>query len=425
MSKSTSPLARIFAFFCSFGLASALLACLLLITFLGTLEQVEHGLLESQKKYFESWYISSIDLGACLRAMSVPVKEMNLPLIFPGGLLLMTVLTVSLICGGLVRIRKSPRTIGVIIAHFSIIFMLIAGGVEYLYKKEGNLALTEGKAPDGFPWNTSDEFQSYHKRVIEIEQVNTSDKDAKRSVLVIHDDLFRDLTPDKSSGKARTFTSPALPFELTVANYAENCEPQRADGTESREAVDGYFLQPKPYETTAEKNIDGIYVTVKDKAGAEQKGILWGMQRAPWTVHVDGKTFAIDLTRQRWRLPFVVKLDKFEREVHPGTQRASKFTSQVTKIAGGHQEKKVITMNEPLRDSGYVLFQASFSMDKEGPAQVKQSIFAVVQNPSDQWPLYSCIAVAIGLLIHFISMLARFLSRTQSGPGKRLATPLS
>ena len=403
MSKHSIP-SRIFAFFCSFGLATTLLVCLLVITFLGTLEQVEHGLLESQKKYFESWVITNIDLGACMRAMSVQSKDVSLPVLFPGGLLSMTLLTITMICGGLVRIRKSPRTVGVIIAHFSIVFMLIAGAVEFAFKKEGNLALIEGQ--------TSDEFQSYHHRVIEIEQVDPPAKDGKRSVLVIHDDLFQDLTPDKNTGKARTFTNPGLPFELTLMNYAENCEPKRADGSESRESVDGYFLQPKPFNTTAEQNIDGIYATVKDKAGNVQKGILWGAAGAPWTVKADGKTFLIDLTRERWHLPFAVKLDKFEREVHPGTERASKFSSQVTKIVGGHEEKKVIKMNEPLRDGGYVLFQASFSMDQSGASPVKQSVFAVVQNPSDQWPLYACIAVAIGLLIHFISMLRRFMKRT-------------
>ena len=405
MTRSPSIASRVFAFFCSFGLATALLVVLLLLTFLGTLEQVEHGLFESQKKYFESWFVTSIDLGACLRAMSVPAKEMSLPLLIPGGMLAMALLTVSMICGGLVRIRKNPRTIGVIIAHFSIVFMLISGAVEFSFKKEGNLALIEGQ--------TSDEFQSFHKRVIEVEQVDPPAKDGKRSVLVIHDDAFHDLTPDKTTGKARTFTHASLPFELMLMNYEENCEPHRTDGTEGREVVDGYFLQPKAYNTTAEQNIDGLYAVVKDKSGATQKGILWGASAAPWTVKVDGKTFLIDLTRMHWRLPFAVKLDKFEREVHPGTEKARKFSSQVTKLTPGHEEKKIIKMNEPLRDSGYVLFQASFSMDQNG-GQTKQSIFEVVQNPADQWPLYSCIAVAIGLLIHFISMLSRFIKRTSA-----------
>ena len=408
MSSSSSPSipGRVYAFLCSYGLATTLLFSLLLLTFLGTLEQVEHGLFESQKKYFESWVITSIDLGGCLRAMGVPANDMALPILLPGGLLAMVVLTISMICGGLVRIRKNPRTIGVIIAHFSIVFMLISGAVEYGFKKEGQMTLLEGQ--------TSDEFQSFHNRVIEVEQVDPPAKDGKRSVVVIRDKFFGDLTPTHSEGKARTFTHSSLPFELVLKNYQENCEPRATDGSEGREPVDGYYLQPKPYNTTAEQNIDGIEAVVKDKAGVAQKGLLWGMAAAPWTVKVDGKTFLIDLTRERWTLPFSVRLDKFEHELHPGTRMSRKFSSQVTKIVGGHEEKHLIKMNEPLRDSGYALFQHSFGGDAETPGQRQQSTLEVVQNPSDNWPLYSCIAVAIGLLIHFVSMLARFIGRSNT-----------
>ena len=133
---------------------------------------------------------------------------------------------------------------------------------------------------------------------------------------------------------------------------------------------------------------------------------------------MDGKTYAIDLSRERWTLPFAVRLDKFVRELHPGTERARKFTSYVTKIEGSHEEKKIISMNEPLREEGYVLFQASFSMDQNGDNGIKQSVFAVAQNPSDHWPLWSCVAAAIGLLIHFVAMLGRFMKRSGKSAGQ-------
>lgn len=411
-SSSKSIPERIYAFLCSYGLATVLLILLLIITLLGTLEQVEHGLFNSQAKYFDSMVIWSIDVGACLRAMSIPAKDFEMPIILPGGYLVMAIFGLNLLLGGLLRIRKNPRTIGVVIAHFSMLFMLIAGAVSFSFKKEGNLALIEGQ--------TGDEFQSFHNRVVEIEQVDPPPADGKRKALVIHDDAFADLVPDSSGGKARTFTHPSLPFELVLKNYQPNCEPKRAEGTENQEAVDGYYLQAKPLNPTSEQNIDGVYAVVKEKNGAEQKGILWGFASAmntaplPWTVKVDGKTYAIDLGRQRWSLPFSVRLDKFERELHPGTERARKFTSHITKINGTHEEKKIITMNEPLRDSGYVLFQASFSMDQSGGSAVKQSVFAVAQNPSDHWPLWSCVAAAIGLLIHFVSMLGRFMKRSKA-----------
>ena len=39
------------------------------------------------------------------------------------------------------------------------------------------------------------------------------------------------------------------------------------------------------------------------------------------------------------------------------------------------------------------------------------SMFQVVSNPSDNWPLYSLIAAGTGMLIHFIWSLVRFIKR--------------
>ena len=99
-------------------------------------------------------------------------------------------------------------------------------------------------------------------------------------------------------------------------------------------------------------------------------------------------------------------MDETTQEKHPGTDRARKFTSKVTKLSNGREEKKVVTMNEPVRSEGYAVFQQTFdSGEKRGG--IPQSGFQIVENPSDHWPLISCIIVAIGLLIHFTMMLAR------------------
>jgi hypothetical protein len=76
-------------------------------------------------------------------------------------------------------------------------------------------------------------------------------------------------------------------------------------------------------------------------------------------------------------------------------------------LVDGREEPQVITMNVPMRDQGFVLYQASFSQGVSGD----QSVFTVASNPSDQWPLWSCIAVAFGLTLHFMMHLVRFLKR--------------
>lgn len=410
-------------------MATTILALLLLITFLGTLEQVDYGLFKSQQKYFESIIVKNIDLACCLRAMHLPyVGEWLLPLPLPGGYLLMVLLAANMICGGLIRLKKEclwfgklltfqfgslrpvPHRIGVFISHFSIVFMLFAGLVSLYFKKDGAVWVHEGR--------TVNEFQSFHDSVIEIERVLPSSKGSKRKALVIPGWQFEDL----GLGKARRFTSAELPFELVVMNYMENAAPRRAIPSDAASMVaDGFRLQDlgdrdsetnKPIEH--EQMMNAAYVIVVDKKTKdEQRGILWRRADAPYSFKVGDEAFAVTIGRRTWPLPFAVKLDKFVRETHPGTAQARKFASHVTVFRDGKVEKKIITMNEPLRFGGFAFFQSSFdaaAAERGGP---QSSMFQVVNNPSDHWPLISLIAAGSGLLIHMIWMLSRHLARSR------------
>jgi hypothetical protein len=310
---------------------------------------------------------------------------------------------VNLLCGGIMRIRKSPKTIGVIISHFAILFMIAAGAVTHHFAKEGNLNLREG--------HTADEFLSFHDRVIEIEKVQTDPK-AKRSVLVIDEAKYRDLT----DGKGRTFTSESLPFDLMITSWRKNAQPKRdAEGSRA-DVVDGYFIQELPQldeagAAMADEQLGSACVAIaKIKKGDEkQTGILWEFAAAPWTVTVGADKYLISLVHRTYKLPFAVRLDQTEEEKHPGTERARRFSSKVTKISGDHEEKRYITMNEPVRSEGYAVFQSTFSSGEKEGTGVKSSGFMIVENPADHWPLISCIIVAEGLLLHFLMMLGRFI----------------
>lgn len=404
MASQPSFFARAFRFLSSFGLATVTLSLLLVYTFLGTLEQAEYGLVASQERYFESLFLDRIDIGACWRALALDVYwdigNIQLPLyIAPGGYTLMAVLFVNMLLGGLIRIRKSPKTIGVVISHFAILFMVAAGAVSYHFAKEGNMTLAEGQ--------TSDEFRSFHDRVIEIEPVAGDVEE--RIAYVIDESQFQDL----GQGKGRTFTHPELPFDLMITNWKRNAEPRRDTSGERRDAVDGYFIQEMSVLDDAGKAVpdeqlaSACIAIVKDKkTGEETKGLLWEFAAAPWTATVGDQKYLLSLAHRTYKLPFAIRLDKTEQEKHPGTDRARKFTSEVTKLSDGREERRVITMNEPVRSEGYAVFQQTFDSG-ESRGGVKQSGFQIVENPSDHWPLISCIIVAIGLLIHFTMMLAR------------------
>lgn len=372
---------KIFDLLSSYGLAVIVLSFLLIDTYLGTLSQKDIGLLDSQAKYFESWFlIHDMSLGGML-----------LPVPLPGGALLMVLLFINMLCGAVIRIRKGWRTIGVLISHVAIMFMLAAGFVSFLYKTEGAMPLFEGQ--------TSDQFQSYHERTIEIRRWTAAGKE-DATAMVIPMKHFADLEP----GRARTFFGKDLPFEIQATGYHRNANVVQADA-EDKNAIDGYRIQPAPNAREDEANTAAIELRVKLKDGSEQRGILWEREFEPFTVKAGDASYTLALSRMKWRLPFAIRLNDFQRELHPGTMKAKKYTSHVTKITDGKEEPKVVTMNVPVRDQGYVVYQASFSQGTSG----EQSVFTVASNPSDQWPLWSCVAVAAGLVIHFMMHLIRFL----------------
>ena len=149
--RQSNLFVRIFAFLASYGVAAVILTLLLILTFLGTLEQVDHGLFAVQERYFNSLFLVHYFFGI-------------LPVPLPGAYLLMVLLFINLVCGAIIRSPKSWRRPGMLIAHSGILLLLLGGFVTYRYSIGGNMRLYEGEA--------SSEFESYTGWVLEIVMVD-------------------------------------------------------------------------------------------------------------------------------------------------------------------------------------------------------------------------------------------------------------
>ena len=384
-------LSKVFRVFASYGFAVIVLTFMLLLVLFGTLEQVNIGLFEAQKKYFESLFLVHYLFG-------------TFPIPLPGVYLLMVLLFTNLSCGALIRARKDWRHPGMLIAHSGILLILLSGLVEYNYSDKGYLRLYEQEE--------SNEFVSYYDWELSITKADGALNGKQH--LITHEQLV-DLDPEDS----RRFTLPNLPFDLVLDNFERNSQPQRAPMMPG--AIDGIVLLPLELAVEAEQNVAGIVATVIDKkTQAEQKAILWGFTRGPWGVEVGGEMWNIDLHHKRWKLArsaseetFSIRLDKFVHEEHPGTGMPSNFMSQVTRREKGLKSEIEISMNEPLRHKGFTLFQSSWGPQGAAPDTPVFSQFSVVRNPSDQWPKYSCYIIAFGLCIHFIQKLTIHIRREQ------------
>jgi hypothetical protein len=386
---SRSIAGRIFDVLSGFGLATVLLILLGLLTWFATLEQVEHGLHPTLNKYFD-W--KSVFLLPEIKGKTVP-----LPL--PGGYWVGVLLLVNLTLGGVIRIRKGWKHVGNLIAHFGIIFMLVAGGVAHHFSERGNMAVGEGES--------SDTAEDYFEYVVEVAEI----KDGKASD--IHVIRGKHLT-DLAAGKNRLFMLPDLPFDLEIGGYLKNAVPvaitERAPD-EGQLVADNYYLAERPSEINAEANTAACYARVVGRDGVKSAPfILAGASFHPFTVEQGGRIFTVDMRKRLWPMPFTVKLDEFTAEFHPGTMRPSKFVSKITRVENGGEAKVTIQMNEPMRYEGLTFFQASYGPPGAGPGQKMYSVFEVVKNPADKWPEYSLYVVTFGMLVTFLTKLGGYLA---------------
>jgi hypothetical protein len=395
-----SPAKRAIDVLSGYGVATITLLLLGILTWFATLEQVETGLHPVLKKYFSpSW--ATLIIFPELQNLKINDKLVPIPL--PGGYFLCALLLVNLTLGGIIRIRKGWRKAGVLIAHFGIIFMLVAGAVAHHFSERGNMPVWEG--------TTSNVAEDYFEYVVEIAEIID---DVPHHIHVIRGEYLTDL----EDGKTRTFRLPDFPFNLELTHYLEHAVPisamERAPALQEH-VVDGYYLFERPREEAAERHTAGCYGRVLNKEGApSEQFIVAGASFAPFTYRHDDRVFTIDMRKRLWPMPFSVRLDKFTAEFHPGTSQPAKFASEITRIEKSDSTPVLIEMNEPMRYQGLTFFQASYGPEGAGPDQELFSVFEVVQNPADKWPEYSLYVVAFGLLVHFIIKLAAFLNRGAS-----------
>lgn len=413
--KAVAPpslLAKVGAVLGSYTLCMACLFALFWITLFGTLYQVEESLLASQIKYFESWGVIH-ELGTFLGV------DWKVPL--PGGYLIMVVLSINLLIGGVMRVwNRGTRVIGVLIAHLGILLLCVGAWVRLHYAVDGQVQLFEplpaaqAAGDDGSVDDPATQAQVYlHDHNWEL-AVIARQPDGSGKEYTFPDPLFADAQPAAEGKNSRVVTLRAttLPLTLEVSHFMRNCVPREAAGTEARSApaLEGLVLAPAVDDPKFRK-FPGIYLEIPELEGATKKSIVWGRSVAPWVVRAAGREYLISLRRQRLEMPWNIRLVDFVKEDHPGTGLARRFSSDVviTDAAGSDRDVH-ISMNNPFRDDGFVVYQSGWG-PQEGPVDRYYTVLTVSKNPADLIPWIGVSIIALGLAIHFIMKLARFIRR--------------
>ncbi len=390
---------RIYRFFASFKLATVVLVLMTVVTLFGTLGQVEHGLHAAKAKYFHSFYFVETFKGV--------------PLLFPGGLLLMLVLFVNMTLGAIVKVKKRWKGAGLLISHFGMLMLLAGGFVTWAFSTDGYMAL--------YPGMTSDRVESYRDWQLEIAPI--SQEGVGEKAWIYPSELLDTMRPDEQ----RVIHAESLPFDVVINGYSKNATPVPtsapvAAGVAGKE-IDGFKLSPQKPSKEAEQNLPGCFIEIRPKDGGPSvEAILWAgsykfdprEKPMPFTFTVGDQLYGALLVKKSWTVPFEVRLDEFVFERHPGITTARNYESRVTRIEEGQPDKPLeIKMNEPMRYAGYTFFQESFGPGGSQPGDEMFSQFAVANNPADQWPLWSLVVTGVGLGVHFLVMLVNFTVRSR------------
>ena len=369
-------------FLASYKLSCALFLLLLLLTYLGTLHQVENGLHQSQKKYFESIFLIHWAYGV-------------FPVPLPGGYLLMMITFVNLFWGAATRFRFHWSKLGFMLIHAGILIMLAGAFVSYVYATNGHMVLYEGQS--------SNEIENAYEWEIGISEASPQ---GTVSEYIIRQDDFEALTGSRSN----RFVFEELPFVLELKGYTPNAAVNQQAGDTVSDSVIAL-----PLDQEYQRNMAAIQATLIDNSNEEaQEGIVWADRFAPTVLKAGSKSWNISLRKQRIQLPFSIRLDKFSQKTHPGTTMPSEFISEITKTEGGVSQQFKINMNEPFRHLGYTFYQSSWGQQDGGMDTQVYSVLSAVKNPADQVPLYACLITTLGLVLHYLRKLKLYLKKEKA-----------
>lgn len=328
---------------------------LMVLLVIGTYLQKDLGLYTAQKMFFGSWIVW---LG---------------PLPLPGGYATLLVITLCLLSKFLFQSPWRAGQAGIIVTHLSILVLLIGGGITAATQREGFLSIKEGQSG-----NT---VSDYHARQILVL------KDGKQIAAVDFDALQ----------KGDVIAKDSLPFTAKIESLCRNCRPGPVKNPEGRHGLaEQINLQSAPEEKENEANLSGFMMSI---SGSKQDGMYAAMEEIPHKPEIGAYSFAIQRTQHV--LPFEIELKDFKRNLHPGTDVASGFSSNIIVKDNGVEWPAVISMNEPLRYKGYTFYQASFSIRPDG----EFSVLSVVQNKGRVFPYIAGALLMFGLILHIVLRL--------------------
>ena len=388
-------LTSLYRLFSSLKLTVACLVLGCVIVFWGTIAQVHLGLYKAQNEFFRNFFVYWTPDGS---SFHIPI--------FPGGYLIGTVLLINLFVAHFRYYQPGKRKIGILLIHLGVVLLLLGQMLTDFLSRESAMHLRIGETKN----------YSEAERAFELAVIDAADPDSDKVVAIPCNLLVR-------RGEV---SDPEMPFTVRVKNFYANSSlaQQSQPGYEPIKTTagvgSGMWWREEP-RVTAMDRIDMPSATVEI---ATPQGSLGTFLASAWldqpqSFTYNNRSYVLLLRQERYYLAFSLHLIEFRHDRYPGTDIPKNFSSRVRlqNLENGEDREVRIFMNNPLRYKGETFYQASFDPDDHG------SVLQVVHNPSWLTPYFSCVLVATGLVIQFLSHLIPFLKRRMTIPAPANVRP--
>ena len=376
-------LKNLYQFFSSLKLTVTCLVLGCVIVFWGTIAQVHLGLYKAQNEFFRSFFVYWTPTGS---GFHVPI--------FPGGYFIGAVLLINLFVAHFRYYQPGKRKIGIVLIHLGVVLLLVGQMLTDFLSRESNLHLRIGQTRN----------YSEAERAFELAVLDTTDKDSDKVVAI----------PCSLLVRRGEVGDPAMPFTVSVKTFHANSSlvQQSQPGYEPVKSTaglgSGTWWREEPRETEMNRmDMPSALVEIVTPQGSLGTFLVSAWLDRPQAFTYNDRSYELLLRQERYYLPFSLHLIEFRHDKYPGTDIPKNFSSRVRlqNLDNGEDREVRIFMNNPLRYAGETFYQASFDPDDHG------SVLQVVHNPSWLTPYLSCVLVAIGLTIQFLSHLIPFLKR--------------
>ncbi len=243
-------------FLTSLKLTVVLLAMAIVVVFFGTVAQVNEGLWQAQHRWFQSFFVWGGPAGA---SWKIPI--------FPGGYLVGSALLINLLAAHINRFQWGWKKVGIHLAHFGIVVLLLGGLVTDRIARESRMTLKEGQT------------KVYSESHRDTEIVFISDFEGGRDEVVS--------IPGDLVAHRKEITHEKLPFTVKVVKYEGNCEIiSRASMTETGgkltsalATVESQYSSPEGLPVQAERAMENegrvvVWRAALKAVGQSEKGDL-------------------------------------------------------------------------------------------------------------------------------------------------------